>query len=255
MTRQSDDLLSAPLWAALIEIAMAENVPAAQFAEAAIVHSLVNKVRRRLDRWRPNQQLPTQPGREAKTFAAELISGQYLGWTRALFADGRQLVIEDVDPADSSESPEHLRRFETYAQRPVSGILSSTVIDGQCSLLSSALAHVGDIEAPCSPFAYARPSSPSPRVAEIQTAIDWYEFCSETHMDTVDYDSYIDEGGFLSPDWQAAKKRFDAVHLTLDGFLSATSAPITGERYQTCLWAWEGESTVWLTREVVISSF
>lgn len=59
------------------------------------------------------------------------------------------------------------------------------------------------------------------------------------------------DGTWLIPDWAAVAERFDAVHLTVDGYLSAAGrglpVDVPGPPARTVLAGWDPDATWWLT--------
>lgn len=104
--------------------------------------------------------------------------------------------------------------------------------------------------------AVAWPVNPvrSPRVYEVSDAEGWRELVSRYPVD-VSYGRGPDwhralgrRGEWLIPDWLAVADDFDAVHMSVAGYLCAAGAVIKlDERFATTLAGWSPDETYWLT--------
>ncbi len=95
---------------------------------------------------------------------------------------------------------------------------------------------------------------PSARIAVVDDADDWAALCRSAPIDvtatTRRHDWYRAtgrDGDWVVPDWAAIAERFDAVHLTLRGWLraSGTAVPI-GDTTASVIAGWTPDTTVWL---------
>lgn len=92
------------------------------------------------------------------------------------------------------------------------------------------------------------------RVLEIESADGWAALCREYPMEVTAsrrHDWFRvtgHDGRWLIPDWERVAQRWDAVHLTTLGYLSAATRliDIDGE-YATVIAGWGPDSTIWLT--------
>nr|WP_201471467.1 hypothetical protein [Microbacterium hydrocarbonoxydans] len=92
------------------------------------------------------------------------------------------------------------------------------------------------------------------RILEVTSADDWAELCREFPMDVTasrrhDWFRVTGRGGsWVIPDWERVAERWDAVHLTTLGYLSAATRLIeVDDEYATVIGGWAPDSTVWLT--------
>ncbi|MDY0829813.1 hypothetical protein SK224_11840 [Microbacterium sp. BG28] len=91
-------------------------------------------------------------------------------------------------------------------------------------------------------------------VLEIRSAEDWARLCREYPMEVTasrrhDWFRVTDrDGRWLIPDWERVAQRWDAVHLTALGYLSAATTLIPiDEEYASVIAGWGPDSTIWLT--------
>lgn len=89
---------------------------------------------------------------------------------------------------------------------------------------------------------------------EIESARDWADLCREYPMDVTAsrrHDWFRVTGRekkWLIPDWQRVSERWDAVHLTTLGYLSAATQLIDIDvEHASVIGGWAPDSTVWLT--------
>ena len=92
------------------------------------------------------------------------------------------------------------------------------------------------------------------RILEVASADDWAELCREFPMDVTasrrhDWFRVTGRGGrWVIPDWERVAERWDAVHLTTLGYLSAATRLIeVDDERATVIGGWAPDSTVWLT--------
>lgn len=92
------------------------------------------------------------------------------------------------------------------------------------------------------------------RILEVGSADDWAELCRQYPMD-VSASRRHDwfwvtgrDGRWIIPDWESVAQRWDAVHLTTLGYLSAATRLIeVDDDRATVIAGWAPDSTVWLT--------
>lgn len=101
------------------------------------------------------------------------------------------------------------------------------------------------------------PVSPQLRVLEIDSAQAWIDLCRASPLEvtglrrgTWQLLTGIDSR-WVIPDWSAVSQDYDAVHLTVLGYLSAaTRALDVGDGVATVIAGWGPDETRWLTRVV-----
>ena len=94
----------------------------------------------------------------------------------------------------------------------------------------------------------------SGRILEIRTEADWAALCRAFPMEVTAsrrHDWFRvtgHDGRWLIPDWERVAERWDAVHLTTLGYLSAATRriDIDGE-YASVIAGWGPDATIWLT--------
>ncbi|MDX2375981.1 hypothetical protein M4I32_04120 [Microbacterium sp. LRZ72] len=91
------------------------------------------------------------------------------------------------------------------------------------------------------------------RTLEIRSGEDWAELCREYPMEVTasrrhDWFRVTGrDGRWVIPDWQRVAERWDAVHLTTLGYLSAATQLIeVGSEYASVIGGWGPDSTIWL---------
>lgn len=89
---------------------------------------------------------------------------------------------------------------------------------------------------------------------EIRSPGDWADLCREYPMEVTasrrhDWFRVTGrDGRWLIPDWQRVSERWDAVHLTMLGYLSSATRLIELDtEYGSVLAGWGPDSTIWLT--------
>lgn len=92
------------------------------------------------------------------------------------------------------------------------------------------------------------------RILELASAQDWAELCREYPMDVTasrrnDWFWVTGrDGRWVIPDWESVAQRWDAVHLTTLGYLSAATRLIeVDDERATVIAGWGPDSTLWLT--------
>jgi hypothetical protein len=92
------------------------------------------------------------------------------------------------------------------------------------------------------------------RTLEIRSPEDWADLCRQYPMEITasrrhDWFRVTGrDGRWLIPDWQRVAERWDAVHLTTLGYLSAATQFIELDaEYGSVIAGWAPDSTIWLT--------
>lgn len=133
--------------------------------------------------------------------------------------------------------------WERYAQFPHWGVYTSTEADGVSSFLVGASASAGDLGPLKPPVArYLLAVSAAARVFEVDGPDAWHRLC-------VSYPAPEEgglRGGLTVPDFGAAARDWNAVHLTLGGLMAADQVRVGGPAGRTELQGWDAEQTVWL---------
>ncbi|WOH19784.1 hypothetical protein IRJ34_05525 [Paenarthrobacter sp. GOM3] len=102
--------------------------------------------------------------------------------------------------------------------------------------------------------ATAIPVSGTGRILEIRTATDWTDLCRTYPLEVTAsrrqdwFRSTGRHGRWLIPDWQQAASEWDAVHLTVAGYLNTAGRALpVGPDTATVIAGWDPGSTIWLT--------
>ncbi|WP_159698359.1 hypothetical protein [Arthrobacter sp. 18067] len=92
------------------------------------------------------------------------------------------------------------------------------------------------------------------RILEITSAEDWSELCRAFPLEVTAsrrhdwFRTTGRQGRWVIPDWEKAASTWDAVHLTVDGYLSAAGRALpVGKDTATVIAGWDPGSTIWLT--------
>lgn len=91
-------------------------------------------------------------------------------------------------------------------------------------------------------------------IYEVRDAASWLGLLGQSAIDVTDhvqYDWYRASGvrgRWEIPDWEELAQRYDAIHLTIDGYLRLAGNPIdTGRGTLTMVAGWAPDETYWLT--------
>ncbi len=92
------------------------------------------------------------------------------------------------------------------------------------------------------------------RVLEIRTATDWTDLCRTYPLEVTAsrrhdwFRTTGRHGRWVIPDWERAASEWDAVHLTVAGYLNAAGRALpVGPDTATVIAGWDPGSTIWLT--------
>lgn len=92
------------------------------------------------------------------------------------------------------------------------------------------------------------------RTMEIHTAEDWVTLCRRYPLEVTAsrrhdwFHTTGRHGKWVIPDWQRVASEWDAVHLTVLGYLSAAGRPLEVDaETATVIAGWDPDSTLWLT--------
>ncbi len=138
-----------------------------------------------------------------------------------------------------------LRRFNVETPKPLHAMWTSTLFGGNSSMW---LDHP---EGTDEPFFWMLAATPQARVAEIHSPANWWDFASRYRDPSPGY-VYNPQAqrtaAFerLDPDWSRVAADWDAVHLSIGGYLTAEDVPFERDGVTTELRGWNLESTVWL---------
>lgn len=98
---------------------------------------------------------------------------------------------------------------------------------------------------------------PGLTVAEIRTPADWAALCRDHPLEVTaevrhDWERATGRvGRWLMPDWPAVAGVYDAVHLTVAGYLTASGMPVdVGDGFASVVGGWNPDETYWFTDRV-----
>jgi hypothetical protein len=264
-----EDFLQAPVAAAFFVLAERNDLTSDDLADPPTACTVASTAVRGLNPW-----TGTAPSARASALEAaqslrpliyEVLADERNTWWQAPLQRRRQLLLrgqEDRQPVPDrvpilrgAVSP-----WETYAQKPLHGLLTSTelpVATGE-SIRSSAHAELacgGSDWSPAYPVRQSRVQvTEQARVAEVHSAADWHDLVVRygdltTHSGSdANLASAADLDNGVAPTWSAVADDYDGVHLSFAGLLSALYVSTTSADVGTStLWAWEWECTHWVT--------
>jgi hypothetical protein len=140
----------------------------------------------------------------------------------------------------------------TWWTTPPSGLLDTTTErDGRGPLgLWAVEDHTGWERAEVAPATV----EPSARIAVVDDVEDWAALCRAAPIDVTAtarrhdwYRATGRDGDWVVPDWVAVTERFDAVHLTLRGWLRASGGAVpVDDTTASVIAGWTPDTTVWL---------
>lgn len=157
-----------------------------------------------------------------------------------------ELPVERVAPQPSVVPNRAPSKNELYAQKPDWGLRTYTVVDRASSILMNG----GDMNLVRPPYVCYRLSvSEAARVYEVDGPESWHQLCLRypavgQHPVLPTYPS--PNPAYLVPDFAAAARDWDGVHLTLGGLLTSEQVSLSDSAGTTEHWGWDGEQTIWL---------
>ncbi|MGJ9426204.1 hypothetical protein ACHABX_10230 [Nesterenkonia halotolerans] len=103
--------------------------------------------------------------------------------------------------------------------------------------------------------------SGAPRVCEIRSAQDWAALCERFPLEVSAekrhdwYRTTGRAGRWVIPDWEAASKEYDGVHLSVAGYLSSAGRAIpVGADTASVIAGWNPGESWWFTSETILGS-
>lgn len=187
-------------------------------------------------------------GADLASLARAVVSHpQSRWWTDPMDPTRQALVIDETSypTAARPASPNSAFRWEDYAQRPVEWRITSTLSGGHACLDTVIAWGVGDWGMVETQRRFAAEIEKSARVCEVSGPADWHALC--VSFPRVSQDPNSPAGvDTLSPDWARVATRWDGVHLTFMGLLTAPFVRHCSAAGTTMLWSWDTEGTLWL---------
>lgn len=195
-----------------------------------------------------------------RPLALAILRQPAAAWWFAPLDRGRQLITEFAEwtlatpvlaPPDRPPTG-----WERYAQKPDWGILTSTDVTG--TGISSLLVGCSETAGDLGPLSLPTPRhrvlvSADARVFQVDGPLAWRRLClsypvaGNHEIAPVGHDFPTSgDNGQIVPDFAAAARDWDAVHLTLGGLLTAVQVRLDGPEGWTWLHGWDAEHTFWL---------
>lgn len=259
--------MQAPVAAAMFVLADRLGLDAGRLAAPATATALASTAMRDLNPWdgesatsRVRALALVQPLRDLVT---AVVTDVRNAWWSAPLDRGAQLLL--TGQADPQRDPMHLQApqgpnnaWETYAQKPIASIATSTELPVARDEPIRSGAHaelacgISDWDAVYPVHQVRLHVSSTARVYEVDSAADWHSLVRRywdpaTHPgsdDSLRSAAGIDNGP--APAWTTVAGDYDGVHLTFAGLLTGLYVPHVTDAVSTTLWAWNWESTYWL---------
>ncbi|WP_345433902.1 hypothetical protein, partial [Modestobacter marinus] len=265
-----ENFLRAPLGAAFFVLAARNNLTADQLADAATTCTLASTALRELDPWSGGSRPAAvradaiEAARPLRSLLAAVLADERNAWWDAPLQRDAQLLLtgrEDrqPDPAKVPVPTGPISSWETYAQKPLHALITSTELAVPADEPIRSSAHA-ELACGSSDWNAAYPVDQQrlrvaerARIAEVHSAADWHALSTRygdpaTHhgSDTNLRELAEIENG-LAPTWSALAADYDGVHLSFAGLLSALYVPVSSPQIgTTTLWAWDWECTHWI---------
>lgn len=268
------DFLRAPLAAAVLVLAERAGLDADDLADPTTISALAATAMPDLTPWNGGEpaagvrQRAVALARPLRDLAASVLADPRNTWWAAPVDRSAQLFLTDTDADPMNIVPPQGPNsvWETYAQKPVRHLITSTELHGRCAdmpIRSGAHAQLacgpGDWW-PTYPLRQTRLRvSAGARVFEVHSPADWHALMLR-YADLGNYPgpdaALLASGGVdhgPAPTWSSAAEELDAIHLSLAGLLTAAFVPFSRNGITTTLWAWDCECTHWLRSAFTIA--
>lgn len=259
-----DALTTAPLGAAFLVHVDRAGLDAGVAADPVMSSHLAARALMDVSIWRPDHASAIADvlgaGARLRSLAERILSELTAARWFAPLDRGRQLVAEfgrsvlgSLEPPRPDRPPTETER---YAQMPDWGVFTSTDVAGTgiSSFLVGSSQQAGDLGPLTFPLARRRASvSTDARVFEVAGPQAWRHLClsypaSGNHGIRPLGHDFPDPERQLVPDFVAAAKDWEGVHLSLGGLLTSDQIRLDGPEGWTWLSGWDAEQTIWLRR-------
>lgn len=205
---------------------------------------------------RVSPYVPTRDEEVAALRASEELRDLVLPpeWHAPLTLDEQTWVnVGGADPPTPQRFAPTPTRFPALATKPRGGMWTSTAFPDLAGVWLTGEPLDWDGGPPPGSTAWRVRPSPSARCFEIGSRADWVALCEAFPEDTTAfYRQHLDnsalhwEPPFVTPDWNAVREAYDAVHLQWAGFVDASDEVVPVLDGTTALCGWGSESTIWL---------
>ncbi|GAA4748619.1 hypothetical protein GCM10023328_33750 [Modestobacter marinus] len=277
LEQRIEDFLQAPLAAAFLVLADRNDLDGDQLADPATACTLASTALRELNPWSGGTRPAVvradvlEAARPLRSLLAAVLADERNSWWDAPLQRDAQLLLtgrEDRQP-DPFQVPVPvgpIGSWETYAQKPVHALITSTELAVPAGEPIRSSAHA-ELACGASDWDPAYPVdqrrlqvAEHARIAEVHSAADWHALSTRYGDPATHHGSdsslrevaEIDNG--LAPTWSALAADYDGVHLSFAGLLSALYVPVSSPQSgTTTLWAWDWECTHWI-RSVFIDT-
>ena len=163
-------------------------------------------------------------------------------WWTAPLDPSRQLLMVESDRPQRGVAANP--KWESYAERPITRRVTSTLRDEYSCLDTIITSGIGDW--PSDNWRRFRAQiDASARVFEVQSPADWHALC--VSHPRINQDPNSPAGiGVLTPDWDSVATQWDGIHLTFMALLTVPFVRCNSAAGTTMMWAWDTEATIWL---------
>jgi hypothetical protein len=177
---------------------------------------------------------------------AEGLSRRTTKWWDNLDREHQIWVGRSVEAPTEDRLEVDLSAFSSETPKPRRAFWTSTYVPGFVSpwLLSPE----GQFDGPY--YVWAVTATNSARVLEIHSRHEWFALAgsyprTEAGFTFTTTPDRPQSAARLDPDWSSLARDWDAVHLSIGGWLTAEDVPFEADGRTTELRGWEMESTVW----------
>ena len=259
--KRVEAILNSPIGCEFLSIAAAEGLSSDAIVAPRNALWLAAFATEEMTRWSPDHDANVEhalgQGERSAPLAHSVLQHPGSAWWFESLDLDHQVWIEHgkepfcVEPLDGPLDTTTWQRprtppdwWERYAQKPKGLQYTSTLHGENASLLVGYDHGVGDLISYFPIKCWSLAVTPAVRVYEIHGPKDWHDLCV----------SYPAKGGqdngqdgeWLVPDWGAAARDWDGVHLSLGGLLTAEQVRHESPAGWSKLDAWHAEQTFWL---------
>jgi hypothetical protein len=244
--RLSSDLLTAPKGLQLLDlISQRRTADLSDEDLGGLLHELNVHVTRYRGDYEPYVEALKSRAQQLHG-VAEWLARRMANWWDNLDRQQQIWVGRSIEAPSENRLQVDLSPFGSQTPKPKRALWTSTYVPGVVS--PWLLAPEGQFSGPY--YVWAVAATNAARVLEIQSRDAWSALaCSYpraqagyTHRTTAHRPQ---SAARLDPDWSDVARDWDAVHLSIGGWLTAEDVPYEVDRRTTELRGWEMESTVW----------
>lgn len=141
-------------------------------------------------------------------------------------------------------------QWERYARKPGWSQPTSTLRNGATSFLYNMAVGTGDLFGLSPPVYCDRLQiRPDARIYEVDGTDAWHRLCTTypaRFEPPVESENVVVSHGLIVPDYAAAARDWDAVHITIGALLTAAQVRVDGDDGWSMLWGFDAEMSIWM---------